>query len=128
MIDLLEKKEIEPNCGLGKAFNYWLKRWEKLTLFLRVLGAPLDNNYAERVLKVPIKLRKSSMFYLSQKGARIAGIYMTLIHTAQLHGINPYDYLSALLKHPQEVAANPANWLPWTYQETLTRMKLQFAA
>ena len=42
---------VEPNSSLGKAINYLLKRWEKLTLFLREPGAPLDNNICERALK-----------------------------------------------------------------------------
>jgi hypothetical protein len=40
----LEQKRIEPNSGMGRAINYMLKRWDKLTLFLRAPGAPIDNN------------------------------------------------------------------------------------
>jgi hypothetical protein len=38
-----EAKDIEPNSSLGAAINYMTERWNKLTLFLRVPGAPLDN-------------------------------------------------------------------------------------
>ena len=31
----LEGKHVEPNSGLGSAIKYMLKRWDKLTLFLR---------------------------------------------------------------------------------------------
>ena len=44
MEEKLESKQIEPNGSLGEAFDYLLKRWELLTLFLRQPGAPLDNN------------------------------------------------------------------------------------
>ena len=44
MTQQLEHKQVEPNSGLGKAYQYMLKRWDKLTLFLRQPGAPLDNN------------------------------------------------------------------------------------
>jgi hypothetical protein len=40
----LAERKVEPNSGLGKAITYLLKHWEKLTLFLRKAGAPLDNN------------------------------------------------------------------------------------
>ena len=40
------ERKVEPNSGLGKAISYLLNHWEKLTLFLRVPGAPLDNNVA----------------------------------------------------------------------------------
>jgi len=39
-----EDRLVEPNSALGGAITYLLKHWEKLTLFLRVPGAPLDNN------------------------------------------------------------------------------------
>ena len=40
----IDAKMVEPNSGLGNAINYMLKRWDKLTGFLKVPGAPLDNN------------------------------------------------------------------------------------
>jgi transposase len=42
---------VEPNSALGKALNYLVKHWDELTLFLRKVGAPLDNNLCEQVLK-----------------------------------------------------------------------------
>jgi hypothetical protein len=50
----------------------------------------------------------------------VGDIYMTLIHTAVLHGQNPLAYLTALMSHPQAVAAAPSDWMPWNYRETLT--------
>jgi hypothetical protein len=40
-----QQRLVEPNSGLGHA-NYMLKRWETFTVFLRVPGAPLENNAA----------------------------------------------------------------------------------
>ena len=48
---------------------------------------------------------------------------MTLIHTAELHGENPFAYLTALLRNAKAVAANPANWLPWNYCATLASLR-----
>lgn len=36
-----DERLAEPNSALGEAISYMLKHWEKLTLFLRVAGAPL---------------------------------------------------------------------------------------
>jgi DNA-directed RNA polymerase subunit RPC12/RpoP len=116
-----DEKHVEPNSGLGEAFQYLVKRWDKLTLFLRVPGAPLDNNSCERALKMAIRHRNNSLFYRSQRGARVGDIYMALIYTAELHGENPFEYLVALLVHPADVAADPAAWLPWTFRATLAR-------
>jgi transposase len=122
MEEQLAQKRVEPNSGIGEAFNYLLKRWDKFTLFLRVPGAPLDNNICERALKMAIKHRNSSLFYRSQRGARVGDMYMSLIHTAELCDGNPFDYLTVLQRHHKAVAQTPAEWLPWNYQDTLARM------
>jgi hypothetical protein len=36
-----DERKAEPNSSMGKAIAYMRKHWEKLTLFLRVAGAPL---------------------------------------------------------------------------------------
>jgi hypothetical protein len=48
--EAVDRKQIEPNSALGGAVAYVLDRWSTLTLFLKVPGAPLDNNqtYAAR--------------------------------------------------------------------------------
>jgi transposase len=116
----LEKK-VEPNSGLGEAISYLLKHWERLTLFLRQAGAPLDNNVCERGLKKAILHRKNSLFYKTSKGAQVGDLYMSLIHTCELNGANPFDYLTELQKHAAELANNPAAWMPWNYGGTLER-------
>jgi len=115
----LTEKRIEPNCDIGQAFSYFLKRWENFTLFLRKPGAPLDNNIAERALKMTIRNRKASLFYRSQHGAHVGDVYMTLIHTAELHHENPFKYLTALQRNYKAVAETPAKWMPWNYRQTL---------
>lgn len=112
-------KIAEPNSRMGKAFSYMINHWEALTLFLRVPGAPLDNNVCERALKVSIRHRKNSLFYKTQKGAEVGDLFMSIIHTCRLNGINAFDYLTALQTHAADVAADPAQWLPWNFQHAL---------
>jgi|SRR5665647_865337 len=119
MLEQLERRLVEPNCGLGQALRYMLKHWQQLTLFLRKAGAPLDNNVAERALKKAIIHRKNSLFYRSLHGAEVGDIYMSLIYTCQSCGANPFDYLQALQKHVDKVKANAPHWLPWNYRATL---------
>lgn len=119
----LDEKRTESNSRLGRAFNYMLKHWEKLTLFLRVAGAPLDNNAVERQLKKAVLHRKNSLFYRSKRGAEIGDIYMSLIYTCELNGANAYDYLTELQRHAKEVAASPAEWMPWSYRDTLDHIQ-----
>src|SRR5713226_7524392 len=99
-----------------------LKHWEKLTLFLRKAGAPLDNNLVERALKKAILHRKNSLFYKTRKGAQMGDLFMSLIHTCELNGVNPFDYLTELQRRAVESKRNPSEWMPWKYGETLARL------
>lgn len=119
----IEEHRVEPNSGLGSAIAYMRKHWAKLTLFLRVPGAPLDNNVCERALKKAILHRKNALFYRSLAGARVGDVFMSLIHTAELNGIAPFDYLVALQRHHQAVALDPSDWLPWIYEATLADLR-----
>ena len=116
MNEQLAERKVEPNSSLGGAFSYMLKRWDKLTLFLRKPGAPLDNNICERALKKAILHRKNALFYKTENGAHVGDIFMTLIYSAELSGVNPFDYLSQLLKHSEAVRRSPHEWMPWNYQ------------
>ncbi|HET9217592.1 MAG TPA: IS66 family transposase [Terriglobia bacterium] len=117
----LEEKKVEPNSGLGGAIGYLLKYWDRLTLFLRQPGAPLDNNLCERGLKKAILHRKNSLFYKTEKGAEVGDLFMSLVHTAELCGANPFDYLTQLQRHADELEQRPQEWMPWNYLETLRR-------
>jgi transposase len=112
--------KTEPNSGLGKAISYLLRHWTKLTLFLRQQGAPLDNNVVERALKKAILHRKNALFYKTMNGARVGDLFMSLIHTCELNKVNPFDYVTELLRHPAEVAVRPAEWMPWNYRRGAT--------
>jgi transposase len=124
----LAEHKIEPNSGLGKATTYLLKHWTKLTLFLRQAGAPIDNNIVERALKKAILNRKNALFYRTLNGAGVGDLFMSLIHTCELNGANPFDYLTELQRHAGELKHNPAEWMPWNYRDTLTRMAARPAA
>ena len=50
MDEQMNARNVEPNGALGSAIQYMTTRWTKMTRFLEVAGAPLDNNacYAAR--------------------------------------------------------------------------------
>ena len=119
----LEDKLVEPNSRLGGAFAYLLKHWEALTRFLHIPGAPLDNNCAEQALKMILRYRNNSLFYKNEHGAYVGDVITSSIETSRLNGINPLDYLGALMHNRSAVFADPAAWLPWNYLETLQAME-----
>jgi transposase len=116
------KRKVEPNSGLGQAITYMQNHWEKLTLFLRQAGAPLDNNLCERALKKAILHRKNALFYKTENGAHVGDLFMSLIHTCQLCGANPLHYLSELQQHDEEFSRSPQEWMPWNYRAALERV------
>ena len=117
----VKDKKVEPNSSLGKAVNYFLKYYAGLTAFCTIVGAPVDNNKEERSLKKIIRLRKTSMFYKTEKSAGKGAKLQSLLVTAESCGCNPLEYLMILLENPTCVEKSPEDWFPWNYKERLTQ-------
>ncbi len=92
-----------------------VNHWQGLTLFLRQAGAPLDNNICERAIKRAVLHRKNALFYKTLNGAEAGDLFMSLIHTCALNGVNAFEYLTELLRHSEEVKAAPGEWMPWNF-------------
>lgn len=115
----LYDNSTEPNSPLGKAITYLLKHWKGLTEFLRTPGAAVDNNICERAIKKMVLYRKNSLFYRNENGSSVGDVFMSLIHTCELNEVPAFTYLVAVLKHADEVQANPEAWLPWEFKARL---------
>ena len=114
-----DEKKVEPNSSLGGAISYMRKRWDELTLFLRVPGVPLDNNLCEQALKMAIRHRKNSLFYKTMRGAAVGDLYMSLVHTCYFSEADPFNYLTELQRNTDRVVAAPGDWMPWNYRQQL---------
>lgn len=79
-------------------------------------GAPIDNNEAERKLKIPIRTRKNSLFFFNLHGAFIGSMLMSIIATCLAAGVNAIEYLTELQKNREKVRMKPDLWLPWNYK------------
>ena len=77
------------------------------------------NNVCERALKKAILHRKNACFFKTENGAQVGDLFMSLIHTCELNRANPFHYLTELQKHAGELAAAPADWMPWNYLRML---------
>ena len=66
------------------------------------------NNIVERALKKAILNRKNALFYKTLNGAGVGDLFMSLIHTCELNGANPFDYLTELLRHSEELKQKPS--------------------
>ena len=91
-------------------------------MFLRLAGAPLDNNIVERALKRAVLHRKNALFYRTLNRAQVGDLFMHTEPNLPVCGTNSFDYLTELQRHALEPAAEPAEWMPWNYRETLQRV------
>lgn len=121
--------DFEEHSAFGKAIYYLLRHFNKLILFCVEPHVPIDNNRMEETLKIIIRGRKMFHFFRTKLGAEIGNIITSVIATAMRAEINLFDYLVIVQRHQKAVRQNPAAWLPWTYQETLSATeKIQKAA
>lgn len=117
--DKIKNKEVEPNSAIASAFKYLIKHWENLTKFCNTIGAPLDNNTAERLIKKAVLHRKNSLFYKTEDGAKVGDAIMSIIQTAISAEVDPFEYLITLQKNSKAIAKNPQLWLPWNYDKMI---------
>lgn len=117
---LLEENEnlVLKKSPLGKAVTYTLKRWEGLTLFLKDGRLEVSNNLTEQEIKPFVICRKNFLFCTSIEGANALCLHLSLIRTARLHKLDPYDYYVNLLKKTPacKTAEDYENLLPWNIQ------------
>ena len=96
----LEKsvQQVPPKTLLGKAIQYNLNQWDKLTVYLTDGRINIDNNRAERAIKPFVIGRKNWLFANTGKGAKSSAILYSIIETAKANGLIPYDYLTTLFE------------------------------
>ena len=89
---------VPSSSPTAKAINYSLKRWLALSRYLDDGNLPIDNNWAENSMRPWALGRKNWLFAGSLRSGQRAANIMTLIQSAKLNGLDPYAYLSDVLK------------------------------
>lgn len=87
-----------PKSALGKAFTYLKEQWPYLTNYLKDGRLEISNNRGERSIKPFVIDRKNFLFANTPKGASGSAVMFSLIQTAIENALNPYRYLTWLLK------------------------------
>lgn len=119
---VLSEDEVEPNSVLAAECQYLSNHWTGLTQFLRIAGAPLDNNALETILKYMITYRKNSQFFKTVYSAQYGSRLISIIVSCKVNNIDAIDTLTQLQRHEHAVWQNPEVWTPWHYQQTLRQM------
>ena len=113
-----EQQQLLPNTPTMAAIGYVQNHWAALTRYLDDGHCVIDNNAAERALRVVAIGRKNWMFAGSESGGRAAVIFYTLIESAKAQGHNPRQYLEDVLRRlPSTLDKNihallPHHWTP----------------
>lgn len=89
-------KTTPPRSLLGKAINYALGQWPRLTVYLEQGFLLPDNNLAENAIRPFAVGRKNWLFSGSPRGAEASALFFSLIETAKANEIEPNRYLRFL--------------------------------
>ncbi|WP_338849516.1 IS66 family transposase [Massilia sp. W12] len=82
-----------PSSGLQKAIVYTLSRWPARVRYAHSGDLPIDNNAAENTLRPVAIGRKNWLFYGTERAGHRASCIMSLLTTAKLNGLDPYEWL-----------------------------------
>jgi transposase len=107
--------DVPPSMLLGKAINYSLSQWGKMTAYLESYHLTPDNNACENAVRPFVLGRKNWLFNQSPEGAESSCGMFTLIETAKQNKLVPLHYLTALFEKAP-YASSPQDWvklLPW---------------
>lgn len=85
--------QTPPKGLLGKAAHYTLDNWEQLVLYVDSFYLTPSNNLAENAIRPFVVGRKNWLFSCSPAGANGSMILYSLIESAKLNKLVPYDYL-----------------------------------
>lgn len=117
----LNKDKALLNGSTGKAVNYLLNQEEYLIKFLDDPDIPMDNNAAERSIKNFVIGRKAWLFSDTPRGAHSSAIIYSIVETAKVNHLKPYEYIEYLLEELPKVITPmnkviPNNLMPWSNQ------------
>jgi transposase len=106
-----------PASKMSKALSYATKQRERLERFLHDPKLGLDNNPAERALRIVALGRNRSLFAGSSEHAQNLAELHSIVATCRLHQVNPYEYIRDMLIRVQtHPASRIAELMPWRWK------------
>ncbi len=124
ILEVIEKRltlwgpQVLPKSPIGQAIGYAQGQWQALNRYLDDGVLDIDNNLAERTLRMVAIGRKNWLFVGHDNGGHRAAIIYSLVAGCKLCRIDPFAYLRDVLEristHPASRIAEllPRNWQP----------------
>lgn len=106
-----ETRHAAPKSALGKALEYLKNQKPYLLNYLKDKRLELSNNRAERSIKPFVIDRKNFLFANTPNGAQGSAIIFSLIETAKEHNLDPYRYLTYVLKIAPDLDQSAPKWV-----------------
>jgi transposase len=92
-----QAKLVLPRTPMAEAIGYALNQWGALCVYADHGFLDIDNNVAERALKLVALGRKNWLFVQNDKFGKAYATLYSLIASAQRHGLDPQAYLRGVL-------------------------------
>jgi transposase len=85
--------QVPPKSKIGEAFHYFIAEYEYLKSYLYDGRLEMDNGFAERAIKNFAIGRKNWLFSDTVQGANASGLFYSLVVTAKVNSVDPYQAL-----------------------------------
>lgn len=112
-----QQPHVLPKSPVGQALTYTLHQWDALRRYCEDGELSIDNNVAERTMKIAALGRKNWLFVASQAGGRRAAILFSLVASCKANGVEPWGWLRDVFARLTSVRAAaldemlPDRWL-----------------
>lgn len=93
-----QEKAVLPKSPVGQAIAYTRSNWAALQRYTEDGDLRIDNNLAEQAMKHVAVGRKNWLFFGSERGGRTWAKLASLLYSAKLHGLNPWEYLKDVIE------------------------------
>lgn len=110
MLAWANTRNAAPKSKLGVALTYLKNQWVPLNNFLLDGRIEISNNRAERSIKPFVMSRKNFLFANTPLGAKSSAVIFSLIETAKENGLDPYRYLTFVLKEAPKLSVQDSDW------------------
>jgi hypothetical protein len=112
-----QRNAVLPKSPIGQACTYTIEQWDALRRYCEDGDLNIDNNIAERTVKICAIGRKNWLFVASEAGGRRAAILFSFTASCKANQVEPFAYLRDVLErlptHPADALDEllPDRWL-----------------